>query len=511
MTLLYPSFLWLLFPVLALFYTEKKATVKTYTHMMVLLLIILSLSRPLVKGDIVNSDIEAKEIIIALDVSYSMHAKDILSTRYDFAKKSIESFLQLNVKDNIMLIAFTTNPLLLSPPTTDHSIIATALKSLNPEHILTKGTSLKNLFSKIATFKKSKRTVILISDGGERENISELSKFKEIDMNLIVLGVGSKEGTTIESSDGTLLKDSDDNLVVTRLHPMLKEFSVALGGVYMEAKASPKETAKALQESLDDYKESQIVVKKQHIHLELYYIPLLLAILLFVMLHTKAVKYITLVFLLMGVNLEASVFDEIYLNSAYKSYEAKDFNATKGKLEKIEKHSLQSKFALANSYYKLQMYKKAIAIYSSILSTSPKIKQKLYYNQANAYVKLKEYDKAKSYYIKSLQLGEDRDSIYNLRLLERLKQKSKAPFGRSNPKSQSSGSSKNKSKHKESKPSREEDDSSSGSGLGEESKKEKSTQKKTKLITNEDVSEQPISSKVYELINKGYIYETKPW
>ncbi len=516
MTFLYPTFLWLLIPVLALLFTEKRGLLVNYIHIIILIFIVLSLSRPIVKGDLVESEIEAKEIIVALDVSYSMHAKDIYPTRYDFAKESIENFLQLNIKDNIMLIAFTTNPLLLSPPTTDHKLIATALKSLNPEYILTKGTSLKRLFSKIATFKKTKRTIILISDGGEGEDIEELTaKLKKEKINLIVLGLGTKEGSTIEKSDGTLIKDSHDNLVVTRLHPMLKEFCLELDGVYMEAYSSPKETAKVLQKIFDNNNhENQKIMKKQYKNFELYYIPLLLALLLFTMLHTKAIKYLVVLFLLMGVNVEASIFDGFYLNAAYKSYELKDFNTTRSKLKKIEKHSLQSQFALANSYYKLHMYKKAIAVYSSILSTSPKVKQKLYYNLANAYVKLGQYDEAKSYYIKSLHLGEDKDALYNLRIVTLLKRQIKAPLGITNPKSQSSDSSKSQTqnKNKSSKQSRDEDKSSSGASSGEEGKKEKnSKEEKSKLLMDKQAKKQPISSKVYELINKGYIYETQPW
>ncbi len=514
MTFLYPSFLWLLVPVFTLLFTEKRKSLVGYVHIIVLLFIILVLSQPVVKGALVESKVEAEEIVIALDISYSMRAKDVAPTRYDFAKESIENFLQLNVKDNIMLIVFTSNPLLLSPPTTDHKLIATALKSLNPDYVLTKGTSLKNLFTKIATFKKVKRTVILISDGGEGEDIGELTaELKNENINLIVVGVGSKEGSTVKKSDGSLLKDRDDNLVVTRLHPMLKEFCLEMDGVYMEAKSSPKEIAKALQENIrNNQQEAQTVMKKQYKNFELYPVPLFLALLLFIMLHTKAIKYLVLLFLLMGVHVEASMLDGLYLNSAYKSYKSKDFNTTMSKLKKIEKHSLQSQFALANSYYKLHRYKKAITIYSSILSTSPKVKQKLYYNLANAYVKLRQYDKARSYYVKSLQLGEDKDSLHNLHIVLLLKQKSQSSLGIAHPKSESSNSSKSQNKNRSSKQSRDEDKPNSGSGSGEEAKKEKNNkQEKSKLILDEQAKKQPISSKVYELINKGYIHENQPW
>jgi Ca-activated chloride channel family protein len=482
----------------------------------VLGLIVIALSRPAVKEGVQESRVEAKDIIIALDVSYSMRAKDIAPTRYAYAKKTIETFVEENAKDNIMLIAFTSNPLLLSPPTTDHVLIATALKSLNPEYILTKGTSLKKLFSKISSLKSTDKTLILMTDGGEGEDVQALSQqLKNAHVNLIVLALGTKQGSTIEKPDGTLLKDEKDHLVVTRLHPMLKTLVSQMDGSYIKASSSPEATAKDLQSALDEEAQSaQKVSKKQQHYSELYQIPLLLALLLFLMVHTRAVKYLLPIFVLMGTNAQASIMDGVHLNAAYKSYHAKDFSKTKKLLKKIDIPSLQSQVALADTYYKLGQYKKAIAIYRSIHSTSPKIKQELYYNSGNAYVMLGEYDKARKYYTKALQLGEDEESLYNLELVALLEKKNAAQLGIAHPKSQNAAASKSEKQEsdKETKESRDEDQPSSGSGSGGESQKEKQNDKKKKrLMMDNKEEEQPLSSKVYELINKGYIRETQPW
>ena len=516
MTLLYPDFLWLLIPLAFIFFTQKSKTLTPSVHIVVLVLIILALSRPVVKEGLQENMIEAKDIIIALDVSYSMRAKDVTPNRYDFAKETIKSFLTLNAQDNIMLIAFTSNPLILSPPTTDHILIYTALKSLNPEYILTKGTSLKKLFSKISKLRKSEKTLLLMTDGGEDEDVTALSEqLKEANIRLTVLALGTKQGTTVEKPDGTLLKDTKGNLVVTRLHPMLKELVSEVDGNYVEVSSSPDSTAKILQNSFNNSKQaSQKIHKKQYTYFELYQIPLLFALLLFIMLHTRAVKYLIPLFLLMGVNAQASLMDGFYLHNAYKAYYAQEFNTTKSTLQKIEVRSLQSQLTLANTYYKLKQYKKAIATYQSIRSTSAKIKQHIYYNTANAYAMLKTYDKARIYYTKALQLGEDADTLHNLKLVALLEKKEQAALGIAHPKSQNTSSTKSEKQEsdKESKQNRDEDQPSSGSGSGGESKKEKNSDKeKKRLMMDNKEEEQPLSSKVYELINKGYIRETQPW
>jgi len=518
MTLIYPSFLWLLIPLIILFWGKRKKDLTTTVHLIVLMLIVTALSRPALQKGLQERTVEAKEIIIALDVSYSMRAKDIEPTRYEFSKETIQALLKKNAKDNIMLMAFTTNPLLLSPPTTDHELINIALKSLNPEYILTKGTSLKKLFKKVSSMNRretSRKSLILITDGGEEDDLNSLTDLlQKANISLTVLALGTKQGTTIEKPDGSLLKDDKNNLVVSRINPILERLASDVDGHYFTASSSPKSTADALQNALStNDQKAEKITKMQYNYTELYQIFIFFAALLFLMVHTRAAKYLIIFFILLGINLEASMLDSYNLNQAYQSYKAKDFNRSKQKLKKIDIPSLQSQFALANTYYKLHSYKKALKVYMSIRSTSAVIKQHLYHNIANAHAMLEDYDKAKIYYTKALQLGSDEESQHNLQLVVLLKKKKESQLGMAHPKSQSSDSSKSESEKSDKEKTRNEDQPSSGSGSSGESKtdEKQSDEKKKRLILDEKQEQQPLSSKVYELINKGYIRETQPW
>ncbi|PTB87132.1 VWA domain-containing protein, partial [cyanobacterium G8-9] len=183
-------------------------------------------------------------MIIALDVSYSMRATDLSPTRYDFAKETIRVLLEKNPSDNIMLIAFTTNPLLLSPPTTDHTLINIALKSLNPEFILTKGTSLEKLFKKLSQLDAGHKNLILMTDGGEESDLTKLTSIlADSDISLTILALGSKQGITIKNKDGSLLKDKQGNLVISRINPLLEILASTVKGNYITASSSPEATA----------------------------------------------------------------------------------------------------------------------------------------------------------------------------------------------------------------------------------------------------------------------------
>ena len=435
-----------------------------------------------------------------------------LTPRYDFAKETISALLKESPADNIMLIAFTSNPLLLSPPTTDHTLINVALQSLNPEYILTKGTSLEKLFKKLASMKMGHKNLILMTDGGEEDDLAKLTGLvAESDIALTVLALGTTQGITVTKEDGTLLKDKEGNLVISRINPLLKSLASSVSGSYITPSSTALATANDLSDALEaNEAKAEHVQKMQRHYLELYQIPLALALLLFFMLHTRAVKYLFILFSLLGMHAQASMLDDYHLTLAYKNYQKSDFNSTRRHLKQIENASLQSQMALGNAYYKQRAFKKAIKTYSSIRSTSADIKQALYFNIANAYAMLKSYDKAKIYYTKTLQLGTDADAAHNLRLVALLSDKKSASLGIAHPKSQDSSSSKSESSEEEKDETRSEDDPSSGSGGGGESQT-KEKQEKKQLVSNESEEQHPLSSKVYELINEGYIREKQPW
>jgi len=476
------------------------------------MLLTLALSRPAYKNALQKTNIQAQDIIIALDVSFSMRATDLAPDRYTFATKTIEALLKKNPSDNIMLIAFTTNPLLLSPPTTDHALINIALQSLNPKYILTKGTSLERLFEGLEHMHAREKSIILITDGGEESSLSKTQQhIRNAELSLITLGLGSKKGSTIETKDGSKIKDKQGHLVISRLSPLLEPFTKSVQGEFVLAQSTPNATANRLYTLLQEHKsKTHNIQKMQHYYRELYQIPLCMAVVLFLLLHTRGVVYLLLLFSFFGVDVHAAFLDDYYLHTAYTHYQEKLYKKAQQDLQKIEFASMQSALILADSYYQQKTYKKAITLYDTIHTTSASIKQQLYYNIANAYAMQHAYNKAKTYYTKALQLGKDADALYNLKQIVFLHDKKESALGMAHPKSQNSTSSKSQTQEMNKKKKHDENAPSSRSGAGGEKTKARK-QEKNRLKLNIKAKPQPLGSKAYELINKGYIYETRPW
>ncbi len=503
----YAFLLWGVTPlVLFLVYTT---TLRSKTHIVILIFLLFALAAPYSTTQYTKQPIQTKELIIALDISYSMRAKDLSPDRYTYALETIRALLEQEPGSHITLVAFTTNPLLLSPPTTDHPLILTALNSLRLENVLTKGTSLLHLFNFLSQMHPQDKELILLSDGGEEQNLDLLlAAVQKNQIHLNILALGSKQGATIPDAQGKALKDKEGNLVISRINPLLETLARKSEGNYFLPAGTPQQSASMISKTLQDTSNT-IRKETRHTH-EWHSIPLTIALILFFLIHTRWIKWVILIVTFLGISAEASPLDLHYLDSAYSSYKVHAYTKTLDALQKIKHPSLQSTLALAKTYYKLGDYKRAILIYQSIHSMHPKVKQQIYYELGNSYARIGRYNKAKMYYTKALQLGKDGDALHNLWTVMHLSVKNR---GKTMPQAKSqknNGSAVQPNQAEEEKETQTQSQGASGGGNGK-NKSKISKKKHLHLKGNNDTAPHPLSSKVYEMINKGYIRENKPW
>ncbi len=506
MEFLYPWFLWLLFPITVLFLKRRRGLSLNLKYL-ALIFLILAISRPAIRGSLVKKELDAHSIILALDISASMRAEDIKPNREIASKDTIREFLQIDKIDQIALIGFTSNPLLLSPPTTDHNLISIALDTLIDEYILTKGTDIKKLIKKVSKFSDKRIYLVIFSDGGDEVIDDELiSMVESRGVEILAIAMATEEGSPIKLDRNTLLKDKNGHIVISKFNSELEKI----------AKVVKFTNSKDVAETILDWIESQSSKEKikyqTYNYFELYFIPTILALILLFFSSTRFLLNLIALLSIFGVNLQAySLFDNIYLNRAYSSYISNDYNSSIEILSKIESDSLEKELILANSYYKIREYKIAKEILKSIKTTNPKIKQQILYNLGNCEANLAYYNRAKEYYIKALAFGEDKDIIYNLNRVIFLQQKYKSKLGVTNLSSkENSSTSSNNNTKTEDKPSSKNSDKVGSSGGGGSKVSKNSTTKEIKS-SSKNSSKRVMSSKAYDLINRGYIKESRPW
>ena len=226
--------------------SQRRGWVKFALAELVLFLLVLIIARPQVGSKLAtNSQREGVETIIALDISNSMLAEDVVPSRLEKSKLLVENLMDKFSEDKIGLIVFAGDAFVQLPITSDYVSAKMFLDNINPSLIGTQGTDIgKALQLSINSFTpKSKvgKAIILITDGEDNEGGAEemARQAQSKGIKVFVLGVGSKEGATIPMSDGEELKKSSGEIVKTGLNEdMCKQIAAAGHGVYVHVSNS---------------------------------------------------------------------------------------------------------------------------------------------------------------------------------------------------------------------------------------------------------------------------------
>ncbi|WP_457595264.1 VWA domain-containing protein [Hydrogenimonas sp.] len=532
MAFLNPWVFWFLVPValLALLQRERRKEAVSPLHEKIMLdtpaskriyrlqiwalvLMVAALARPVVQHPSVVDDMSAAPVYLALDLSASMRATDRKPSRLAYAKRVIERLLERDENRPYGLFGFTTNALILSPATRDHQLVEAAIESLNPDYIITRGTDLASLVETVAKMPQKRKRLVIFSDGGEEREIgSLLRRCSESGIRVYAVACATSGGATIPGASGGLLRDKDGRLVISVQNPSLGELAEATGGVFIDT-ADASDAARQLADALDE----DLFTARQEVRVgytELFWIPLLPALLLYlasiVSLPAPLKRVGAAVALLLGMQqADAGLLDLWRLHRAYDAYARGDFNRTLSELGSVRERSLQRAYAEASAYYKTGAYKKAARILSSIRTDDPHLKAAILYDLGNCAVKIGRFESARDFYLKSLRLREDPDTEANLAAVLFVHQKRhKKPLVKANKAVAASGKGEGSEKKSSgtSRKSRSAGPGQSGSG-GVRKKGERHSQKS---LTAGAVKF-PLGSKTYELINKGYIDERKPW
>ncbi|HWL17117.1 MAG TPA: VWA domain-containing protein, partial [Opitutus sp.] len=209
-----------------------------------LLLSVVALARP--QWGRVDEPVfdQAREILIAIDLSRSMLTPDVRPSRLDRAKLLVQSLLEKLNGERIGLVVFSGTAFLQSPLSADYEILREFLPALNPEFLPEGGTNYRALIdtalSAFGTSGSADRFLIVLSDGeATEENWRErLPELKTKGIRVLGLGVGTAEGAMIPDGSGGFVKDERGAVVLSKLEPAtLRELAETTNGVYQDASA----------------------------------------------------------------------------------------------------------------------------------------------------------------------------------------------------------------------------------------------------------------------------------
>ncbi len=162
--------------------------------------LIIAMARPR-KVDISSQTKSTKgiDIVMAIDVSGSMLAKDLKPNRMEALKKVAEDFVENRPNDRIGIVVYASEAYTKTPVTSDKALIQEAIESIEYNPVLQDGTGigmgLTTAVNRLKDSKAKSRVIILLTDGVnnsgfiEPETASQIAK--EYGIKVYTIGIGS--------------------------------------------------------------------------------------------------------------------------------------------------------------------------------------------------------------------------------------------------------------------------------------------------------------------------------
>ena len=208
-------------------------------------MIIVALARPRTQEELTDVETEGIDIVLAMDVSTSMLARDLYPDRINASKDIAVDFLSGRKSDKIGIVVFAGESFTQCPLTTDKRTLVSLMNEVQTG-LIEDGTAIGNgLATAVARLSESDtpgKVVILLTDGvnnsGEVAPQMATEIAKQYGIKVYTIGVG-KEGMAkypVMTPWGVQLQD----VKVEIDEPLLKDIATATGGKYFRATDNTK-------------------------------------------------------------------------------------------------------------------------------------------------------------------------------------------------------------------------------------------------------------------------------
>lgn len=237
-------------------------------------LLVVALARPQGIEQNVRTSTEGIDIMLSIDVSGSMLARDFKPDRITAAKEVAASFISDRVGDRLGLVAFAGEAFTQSPLTTDQSTLQTLLARIR-SGLIEDGTAIGNgLATAINRLRESEaksKVIILLTDGinnrGEIAPMTAAEIARAQGIRVYTIGVGSR-GTAPYPAVDMFGNMTFINQKVEIDEKTLTEIARLTGGRYF--RATDKEKLQAIYDEINQLEKSRVEVTERITYHELF-------------------------------------------------------------------------------------------------------------------------------------------------------------------------------------------------------------------------------------------------
>jgi Ca-activated chloride channel family protein len=254
-----------------------------------LTLLILAAARPQMGSRLELVEQRGLDVMVALDISSSMLARDMAPNRLEKAKLEVNDLLERLPAANVGLVVFAGGSFVQFPLTTDLGAARTLLEAARPEMISLPGTAIGEAIRKAAGAFDQKtlkyKVLLLLTDGEDHDSDPAGAAREAAESGVVIytIGFGKPEGEPIPVLDakGNVIdykKDKAGQTVLSRLdEATLQEIARVGNGAYFRATQSGREIEQiaGLIQSMEQREaEGQFLVQR----VERFQIPLALGL-----------------------------------------------------------------------------------------------------------------------------------------------------------------------------------------------------------------------------------------
>ncbi len=269
----------------------RRPILKWIMILLAMLLIGMGLARP--QGGFTEEEVMGMgfDLVVALDISKSMSARDIDgNSRLDVAKAIIARMLNGLREDRVGLVVFAGETMVQSPLSRDKNSFLTFLERVNPDLLARQGTNLagaiETAIDRFDMNASQSRAILVFSDGEDPDSKRVNAAIEEAGRKSIpvfTVGVGSEKGGYIPEGQtwfGEMVyKKHNGRLVVSKLEDaVLKKIADETNAQYF--RANDISSARDVVAGLDGIKRSAVSGGFRQVRNELYWFPVLLAFLI---------------------------------------------------------------------------------------------------------------------------------------------------------------------------------------------------------------------------------------
>lgn len=220
---------------------STRSRVTFWLSVVALALLIVAIARPRYGTKKETKMTKGVEVVVALDISNSMMAKDIFPTRLDKAKRLVSRMMTQASGNKFALIVYAGDAFVQMPITDDQVSANMFLNQIKPSLIKRQGTDVGEAIDlacrSFSDNDKIGKAIVLITDGENHEGGAEEAarRASEQGIKVYVMGIGTSDGERIPvDGKDTFLRDRDGNIVVTKLNEAMAQGIATAGkGTYI--------------------------------------------------------------------------------------------------------------------------------------------------------------------------------------------------------------------------------------------------------------------------------------